>query len=108
MTKEEEEESEAKRHLILGTKLSQSFAHKQFGLKFLLDTAAADREFGVGQDLISEFFTAIVNIHYKKEEELVPVPEEDPSKEEQDPKLEEKQEAANSQNEEITTRNENL
>ena len=75
-------------------------------MRFLLDSAGKDRELGISKDLVYELFTALANIHYKEQEDLVPVPEEEPDKEEQDPELEKKQEEAQNTNEEITARNE--
>ena len=77
-------------------------------MRFLLDSAKTDRELGVSQELITEVFAAIASIHYKGQEELVPVPEEDPEKEEQDPELEKKQEDAQNMNDDITARNETV
>ena len=57
-------------------------------MKFLLDTSKTEKELGIGKELIEELFVALGNINYCEQQELVPVPEEDPEKEEQDPALE--------------------
>ena len=51
-------------------------------MKFLLDCAKTEKDLGLGKDLTEALFTALASIHYQEQQELVPVPEEDPEKEE--------------------------
>ena len=62
----------------------------------------------ISKELVHVLFSAVTNIHYQQEKEMVPVPEEDPDKEEQDPALEKEIEDAMAANEEIKIRNDQL
>ncbi len=83
-----EAKTEAEKAAAASRKLMDTKNHAQFGLKFLLEAANVDRELALGKELMEELFTALATIHYQEQQELVPVPEEDPEKEEQDPALE--------------------
>lgn len=88
LTEEQHNQSEGEKAKAAAKKFLFSENLSQFGLKFLLDTSKTEKELGIGKELVEELFVALGNIHYCEQQELVPVPEEDPEKEEQDPALE--------------------